>query len=114
MHHDSSRFLPRFLTAFYYLNEVEGGGETAFPAADGAMSPADALALAEPGTADGAGLVVRPERGAALLWYNHDADGAIDPFAVHAGCRVTAGEKWGANQYASSRAASNPRAATRC
>ena len=27
MHHDSSRFLPRLLTAFYYLNDVEAGGE---------------------------------------------------------------------------------------
>ena len=98
MHHDSSAFLPRLLTAFYYLNDVEGGGETVFPAADGAMSPDDALKLAEPATA-GTGLVVRPARGAALLWYNHDADGARDAFAVHAGCRVTAGEKWGANHW---------------
>ena len=85
-------------TAFYYLNDVEGGGETAFPAADGAMTPSEALALSEP-QASGGGLVVKPERGAALLWYNHAADGTIDPFAVHAGCRVTAGEKWGANHW---------------
>ena len=98
MHHDSSAFLPRLLTAFYYLNEVEGGGETAFPAADGAMSPDEALALAEPAAAGG-GLVVKPARGAALLWYNHGEDGSRDACAVHAGCRVTAGEKWGANHW---------------
>ena len=86
------------MTANYYLSDVESGGETAFPAADGAMSPAEAMALREP-AAEGVGLVVRPERGAALLWYNHDADGQIDPAAVHAGCRVLAGEKWGANHW---------------
>lgn len=85
-------------TAFYYLNEPLDGGETAFPAADGAMTPADAMALKEP-AAEGAGLVVKPELGGALLWYNHDAEGQIDAAAVHAGCRVLAGEKWGANHW---------------
>ena len=98
MHHDSSAFLPRLLTAFYYLNGVEDGGETAFPAADGAMSPNEALALTDPAAA-GAGLLVKPEKGAALMWYNHADDGSIDPFAVHSGCRVLAGEKWGANHW---------------
>ena len=98
MHHDSSKFLPRYLTAFYYLNEPEGGGETAFPAADGAMTPAEAMALKDP-AASGGGLIVKPIKGAALLWYNHGEDGAIEPAAVHAGCRVSAGEKWGANHW---------------
>ena len=98
MHHDSSAFHPRFLTAFYYLNEPDSGGETAFPAADGAMSPAEAMGLREPAAA-GVGLVVTPKRGDALLFYNHDEAGAIDPLAVHAGCRVLDGEKWGANHW---------------
>ena len=51
MHHDSSSFQPRLLTAFYYLNEVEEGGQTVFPAADGAMDAAEAMALAEPAAA---------------------------------------------------------------
>ena len=89
---------PGYLTAFYYLNTPEGGGETAFPAADGAMSPSEALSLADP-VASGAGLVVRPERGAALLWYNHDVDGEIDAYAVHSGCRVLSGDKWGASAH---------------
>ena len=37
MHHDSSKFQPRQATAFYYLNDVTRGGETYFPAADGAV-----------------------------------------------------------------------------
>ena len=78
MHHDSSAFLPRYLTAFYYLNDVEDGGETAFPAADGAMAPSEAMALKEP-AAEGGGLVVKPKRGAALvLWYNQPRRGGRD------------------------------------
>lgn len=100
MHHDSSSFNPRLLTAFYYLNEVEAGGQTAFPAADGAMAPADAMRLADPAHPDaGSGLLVPPQRGGAILFYNHDEDGAVDPAAVHAGCRVLRGEKWGANHF---------------
>ena len=98
MHHDSSSFQPRLLTAFYYLNEVEEGGQTVFPAADGAMDAAEAMALDEPAAA-GKGLAVTPERGSALLWYNHDEDGAREPAAVHAGARVLSGEKWGANHW---------------
>lgn len=98
MHHDSSAFHPRFLTAFYYLNEVRRGGETAFPAANGAMAPDEAMALKEPAS-DASGLVVAPVRGSALLFYNHDGEGALDPTAVHAGCRVLEGEKWGANHW---------------
>ena len=97
MHHDSSKFLPRFLTAFYYLNDGFEGGETAFPAAEGNLKMADAMRIDEPAKAGG--LVVEPERGAALLWYNYDASGALDPAAVHAGCRVLSGEKWGANHW---------------
>ena len=95
-HHDSSNFQPRLATAFYYLSDVADGGETVFPSADGAMPPADALALSEPSRA---GLVVKPRKGAVLLFYNHDETGAIDPMAVHAGGRVNAGEKWGANHW---------------
>ncbi len=98
MHHDSSKFHARLLTAFYYLNDVPSGGETAFPAADGAMGPEEAMKLMEP-AASGAGLVVKPRRGSALLFYNHDEAGAVDPSAVHAGCRVLEGEKWGANHW---------------
>lgn len=97
-HHDSSVFQPRYLTAFYYLNEVEEGGETVFPAADGALTPEEAYALAEP-CGGGPGLAVRPSMGTALLFYNYDANGDIDAAAVHAGARVLSGEKWGANHW---------------
>ena len=88
----------RVHAAFYYLNDVEEGGETAFPAADGALSPAEAMALADPGEAK-LGLLVPPRKGSAVVFYNHLQDGAIDPAALHAGCRVLKGEKWGANHW---------------
>ena len=56
------------------------------------------MKLAEP-AAHGLGLIVKPRRGSALLFYNHDESGAVDPTAVHAGCRVLEGEKWGANHW---------------
>ena len=62
------------------------------------MSVEEAMALQEP-AARRAGVVVAPIRGSALLFYNHRPDGSIDPLAVHAGCRVLAGEKWGANHW---------------
>ena len=63
-----------------------------------ARDAAEAMALTEPAAA-GKGLAVTPERGAALLWYNHDPEGAREPAAVHAGARVLSGEKWGANHW---------------
>lgn len=107
MHHDSSSFQPRYLTAFYYLNRVDDGdgGETHFPAADGALTPQQAYHFKYDGAmgSEGGlpGLAVRPERGTALLWYNHDAEGALEPAAVHAGAPVRGGEKWGANHWVS-------------
>ncbi len=54
--------------------------------------------MSEP-TADGPGLAIKPRRGTAVIFYNHDAEGAPEPMAVHAGCRVVEGEKWAANQW---------------
>jgi hypoxia-inducible factor prolyl 4-hydroxylase len=33
-HHDSIKYTPRYLALFYFLRDVEEGGETAFPLAD--------------------------------------------------------------------------------
>ena len=99
MHHDSSAFLPRHLTAFYYLNDVDGGGETVFPAAEGALAISEAMALSTDELASAPGLRVKPRKRAALIFYNHKSDGALDGSAVHAGSRVTRGAKWGANHW---------------
>lgn len=49
---------------------------------------------------DESNLLVKPQRGKALLWYNHDLDGSqrwiggLDPFSYQGSCEVKKGEKW--------------------
>jgi prolyl 4-hydroxylase len=157
LHHDSSAMQPRALTALYYLNgsrgdgggEGEGGdggdgggggdgssrgaggafegGETVFPAANGALSqhdaaellrqlggtPAEQQAAAARAAALSGGVRVSPELGSCLLFYNHLSDaleagegggggaGGRDALALHAGLPVRCGEKWVANHFVS-------------
>ena len=49
-------------------------------------------------------VVVPPEKGKAVMWYNHDIDdhgwlGDPDERALHGGCRVIRGVKWIANNW---------------
>jgi prolyl 4-hydroxylase len=115
VHHDSSAFHPRLLTALLYLNDVpEGsGGETWFPFAgerrafnltvEEAISSAlemhestsaaptcpSNIELAESDRLETGtshmGLYVRPVRGDAIIFFNHLPSGAVDSAAVHAG-----------------------------
>ena len=41
------------------------------------------------------GLIVRPRRGTALLWWNLDPGGGLDVTSRHAGCPLVSGEKQG-------------------
>lgn len=49
---------------------------------------------------DNSNLVIKPQRGTALLWYNHLLDdanrwiGNLDPLSYQGSCRVKKGEKW--------------------
>ena len=63
----------RIATFICYLNDVAKGGETAFPEV---------------------GIQVAPKQGAALLFYNVDDAGDIEPLSRHAGLPVEAGNKW--------------------
>jgi prolyl 4-hydroxylase len=63
----------RAFTAMVYLNEVEQGGETAFPALD---------------------IAVAPRVGTLLVWNNADADGVPNPWTIHAGTPVVRGIKY--------------------
>jgi len=75
---------PRVLTMFFYLNDVDEGGETTF------MGPHNH------GEAYGArGVVVRPQKGKAILWANMQDDWRRqDVKAVHRSLPVTRGVKW--------------------
>ena len=101
-HHDHLTYAPRLLTALYYLSDVDGGGETVFPAANGTTVPRGLLGYDEEAICRSSasnGLSVSPRRGSALLWYNVDQVGEEDALAIHTGCRVRAGEKWSANHW---------------
>jgi len=103
--------LCRFITIGYYLNDVEEGGETAFPVADKKgynytefleRKQGDLYNLSE--FCHNATLVVKPKRGKAVMWYNHDLDdngwlGDLDYNSIHGGCDVVKGEKWFSNHW---------------
>jgi prolyl 4-hydroxylase len=79
-HEGSPRFVEhvpragqRTWTGMIYLNSVEQGGETVFPAV---------------------GVSITPQPGMALLWYNLDRDGKRHPLARHYGAQVIKGSKY--------------------
>lgn len=61
-----------------YLNTPEAGGETIFPRLN---------------------IKVKPVKGDALLFYNSDPQGNVDPLSLHGGAPVIAGEKWIATRW---------------
>lgn len=63
----------RIATQLIYLNEDFEGGETRFDRTD---------------------LVLTPERGMCMLFFNTSPDGNVDPYSRHTGVGVTRGEKW--------------------
>ena len=107
VHHDSSTFHPRLLTALLYLNSVPDnmGGETWFPFAgkrrsfdlsiEEAISAALQMRTSNPSaissdhknsaTTEQNGLLCKPVCGDAIIFFNHLPSGAIDSAAVHAG-----------------------------
>ena len=128
VHHDSSAFSPRLLTALLYLNSIpeNSGGETWFPFAgedrkfelsveEAILAASNMHTSASSRTEDVTGtderlrngLFVRPERGDAIIFFNHLRSGAIDSAAVHAGLPVLLSEgskgkgieKWIANYW---------------
>jgi prolyl 4-hydroxylase len=68
----------RVATVLCFLNDVEEGGETAFP---------------------GVKLEVKPKKGSAILWYNVTPDGQLDSKSMHGGMPVKKGIKYVAVQW---------------
>lgn len=98
--------LCRYMTLLYYLNDVSGGGETAFPAVNRTY---DEVEFSHNGLWNlsahcDTGLVVKPRKGFALVWYNHQIHengeiGELIGESFHGGCDVLSGEKWIANNW---------------
>ncbi len=88
----------RFTTFLIYLNNVDEGGETAFPLAG--RRTTDEYPIH---TCANVTLKVTPKKGRAVLFYNLDSTlhmtGVRDPFSRHTGCPVVKGEKWICNLW---------------
>ncbi|KAK3747576.1 hypothetical protein QZH41_015803, partial [Actinostola sp. cb2023] len=98
------------MTVLVYLNEPEEGGETAFPFANNRTFNKEALKVVGHKLnlarhCYDANLLVKPEKGKAIMWYNHHRDprsgwlGKLDLTTYHGGCDVTKGTKWIANMW---------------
>uniref|UniRef100_A0A3Q0SKD6 Prolyl 4-hydroxylase, transmembrane n=1 Tax=Amphilophus citrinellus TaxID=61819 RepID=A0A3Q0SKD6_AMPCI len=98
-----------YITVLFYLNSVDGGGETAFPVADNrtydevSLIQNDVDLLDTRRNCDKSNLRVKPTKGTAVFWYNYLSDGKWvgeqDEYALHGGCVVTHGTKWVANKW---------------
>ncbi|XP_030841189.1 transmembrane prolyl 4-hydroxylase isoform X1 [Strongylocentrotus purpuratus] len=109
---EGSDRLCRYITILYYLQNVEGGGETAFPLAEfenvsieyrkNLKSDYDYTDLKHNCYKN---LNVKPEFGKAIMWYNYYIDEATgwmssrNTHSLHGGCEVTEGTKWIANNW---------------
>jgi len=82
----------RYITVFWYLSNVEKGGQTIFPRAYGLPQPHDMWSCEK-------GLKVNPEQGTVVFWYSLHPNGNTDPNGLHAACPVEAGHKWSANYW---------------
>lgn len=92
----------RFITLLIYLNDVEEGGETAFPVAgdDVSVDPSAPFQVHE---CTDVPLKVEPKKGRAVLFYNLKPPlhmlGRRDLNSRHTGCPVKKGHKWIANLW---------------
>ncbi|XP_038066360.1 transmembrane prolyl 4-hydroxylase-like [Patiria miniata] len=103
----SGRFC-RFMTILYYLDDDVSGGETAFPIADNGTYSDRATKTEIYDLSDhchDANLYIKPEKGKAIMWYNHYINettgwlGDLNLFSLHGGCEVLQGTKWIANNW---------------
>ena len=45
------------------------------------------------------GVLVKPKKGRAVLWWNRKKDGSVDWRSRHVGCPLISGEKWSATRW---------------
>jgi hypothetical protein len=84
----------RLATVFWYMSNVNKGGHTNFPKAGGLS---DSTANNNKCTQ---GLMVKPEKGKVIIFFNMLPDGSLDPQSLHAGCNVESDDvKWSANKW---------------
>lgn len=98
----------RLATLFWYLNDVEEGGQTVFPKQGNPVCPMNSKGQrigckgfqhVSPRKCD-VGLQIQPKKGSVVLWYNYHADGSGDQNSEHGGCPPRKGlTKWSGNKW---------------
>jgi hypothetical protein len=89
--------LNRHVTLLPILRAATRGGNTAFPLAksSGGVEPDDDEDIEDCKR----GLIVKPDAGQALMFYNRLPRGNLDPLSEHAGCAPKEGEKYAVNCF---------------
>lgn len=110
IHHDSDpdHDVMRPATMLMYLSEPESGGDTLFPLTkrrqcdpgwkelDGVRKYGASYCCDQ--NMEGT-IKVKPKKGRAILFFNHDLDMKKDPKALHAACPAYEGAKWIAQRW---------------
>ncbi|XP_066374985.1 probable prolyl 4-hydroxylase 6 isoform X1 [Miscanthus floridulus] len=95
----------RIATVLMYLSNVEKGGETIFPNAEGKL-----LQPKDDTWSDCArnGYAVKPVKGDALLFFSLHPDATTDSESLHGSCPVIEGQKWSATKWIHVRSFDHP------